>query len=65
MEFNPVKDDRPTLAEVGIDKNLAHEARTLAKIPPQEFEQKIEDMKEHVGRYIGRFTSGAAAAPSG
>jgi hypothetical protein len=47
LQSNPPIDAPPTLSEVGIDKNLAHEARSLAKIPPQEFEQKIEDMKEH------------------
>jgi hypothetical protein len=29
---NPPEDDHPTLAESGIDKNLAHRARAAAKM---------------------------------
>jgi hypothetical protein len=34
-------DGPPTLADAGIDKNLAHRARKLAKLPPKEFERKL------------------------
>jgi hypothetical protein len=32
LEKNPVRDARPTLASQGIDKNLAHQARTLGAL---------------------------------
>jgi hypothetical protein len=39
---NPPKpDDRPTLASQEINKALAHEARTLAKMPEEKFEQDV------------------------
>lgn len=47
LEKNP-RDERPTLAEVGIDKNLADRARELAAIPRDEFEATIADWRELV-----------------
>ena len=41
-------DDKPTLAEAGIDKNLAHQSRTAAKPTDAEFEQKVEAEKEQI-----------------
>lgn len=38
---NPPKDDRPTLPSQGINKPLAHEARTLAKMPEEKFEEHV------------------------
>jgi hypothetical protein len=41
LSENPVR--KPiTLAEAGIDKNLAHRARGLAAMPEQEFEEAVE-----------------------
>jgi hypothetical protein len=39
LDKNPVKDDRPTLAAQGIDKNLAHQARTLGALSDETFER--------------------------
>ena len=36
----------PTLAEAGIDKNLAKKARSLVALPPEKFEEKIIHMRE-------------------
>lgn len=35
------QDAPPTLAEAGIDKNLAHRARTYAAVPEKQFEQLL------------------------
>lgn len=40
-ENAPPKYAPPTLAEAGIDKHLAARARTLAKVPTEEFEQQV------------------------
>src|ERR1017187_8959880 len=40
----------PTLADLGIDKHLADEARKLAKMPPAQFEKHA---KAHVGHATG------------
>jgi 16S rRNA G966 N2-methylase RsmD len=40
--------DRPTLESQGIDKNLAHEARTLGGMTEEEFEQQVEEAREYV-----------------
>jgi hypothetical protein len=48
---NPVDqhpDDRPTLAEAGIDKNLAHRARVAAAMPEPEFKEAVEAKREAV-----------------
>ena len=36
----------PTLAEAGIDKNLAHRARKLAKLTPKEFDKRVAEMRK-------------------
>lgn len=42
LESNPREtSDPPTLAEAGIDKNLAHRARTYAAVPEKQFEQLL------------------------
>jgi hypothetical protein len=42
LELNPRENsDPPTLAEAGIDKNLAHRARTYAAVPNDQFEQLL------------------------
>jgi hypothetical protein len=35
-----------TLAETGIDKNLAHRARNLAKLPQKEFDKRVAEMRK-------------------
>ncbi len=42
---DPVRDDRPTLAEAGIDKHLADRARKYAAIPEDEFESRISEWR--------------------
>ena len=37
----PVKDETPTLAEVGITKKQSHVAQKLAAIPKEEFQERI------------------------
>jgi hypothetical protein len=39
---NPVSPPKPTLAEAGIDKNLANRARSFAAMPEEEFQQAVE-----------------------
>lgn len=47
LEANPRENaDPPTLAEAGIDKNLAHRARTLAAVPEEKFEKLLADKRE-------------------
>ena len=42
LESNPREPtDPPTLAEAGIDKNLAHRARTYAAVPEEQFEELL------------------------
>jgi hypothetical protein len=42
LESNPRElADPPTLTEAGIDKNLAHRARTYAAVPKDQFEQLL------------------------
>jgi hypothetical protein len=38
----------PTLAEAGIDKNLAHRARSAAAVPAEKFEQVIKEGRERI-----------------
>jgi ParB family chromosome partitioning protein len=39
-------DDKPTLTEAGIDKNLADRARKLAKLDDDAFEDKVEQWRD-------------------
>jgi hypothetical protein len=45
-----------TLAEAGIDKNLAHAARQLAEIPEDDFEYTLTAWREHLSAENGRVT---------
>lgn len=45
-------DAPPTLAEAGIDKNLAHRARTLAAVPGEKFEKLLKDKRQRDNRRI-------------
>jgi N6-adenosine-specific RNA methylase IME4 len=44
--------EKPTLAEAGIDKNLAHEGRKLGALSDQEFEKAISTARDAVGSII-------------
>jgi phage N-6-adenine-methyltransferase len=42
------QDDKPTLAEAGIDKHLADRARKYAAVPAQEFEDILADRRDRI-----------------
>lgn len=46
----------PTLAEVGIDKNLADRARKLAAVPAAEFEGRVQQWRDEVREVSDRVT---------
>jgi len=52
LKNNPVLDTRPTLASQGIDKNLAHQARTLGALSDDQFEKVVADTRDAVSRAI-------------
>jgi hypothetical protein len=45
------------LKEAGIDKNLAHRARTLAAVPEAEFEAEVSGLKERIAKESKRVTT--------
>jgi hypothetical protein len=45
LSENP-RDERPTLDSQGIDKNLAHQARTLGDLPEEKFEERVAEARE-------------------
>lgn len=47
LKTNPVS-AAPTLAEAGIDKNLADRARKYAAVPAQEFEEILADRRDRI-----------------
>lgn len=49
-------DAAPTLAEVGIDKNLADRARKLAAIPETEFDGIVQDWRDRIEQENERVT---------
>jgi hypothetical protein len=57
MESIPAKDDRPTLAEAGIDKNLAISARKLAAVPKEKFESMVGEWRARVQEETQRVTT--------
>lgn len=46
-----------SLAEMGIDKNLAKQARSLAAVPEDEFENRLEEWRERVTEEGNRVTT--------
>jgi len=42
----PVKDDRPTLADVGIDKKLSSRSQAIASIPEEDFEETLAEHRQ-------------------
>tara|TARA_B000000460_G_scaffold248191_1_gene225060 strand:+ start:6692 stop:7513 length:822 start_codon:yes stop_codon:yes gene_type:complete len=61
LQHNPVA-PAPTLAEVGIDKNLADRARKYAAIPEDEFNGIVSDWKGRVEQENQRVTVNLLAA---
>jgi len=49
LRKNPVK---PTLADAGIDKNLAHEGRKLSALSDEQFEQKVAEARDATTRAV-------------
>jgi hypothetical protein len=45
-------DEKPTLAEAGIDKNLAQAARKLGRLSDEKFEETVADAREAVTRAV-------------
>lgn len=48
----PPKDDRPTLVEAGIDKNLAKRARKAARMTEKEFDADVQRRTEHAVKAV-------------
>jgi N6-adenosine-specific RNA methylase IME4 len=48
--------DRPTLAEAGIDKQLANRARQLAAVPVAKFENMLGEWRDRIGKETERVT---------
>lgn len=57
LEENP-RDDKPTPAEAGIDKNLGHRARKAEALPVKEFETHVEQARESILESDGRVNLG-------
>ncbi|CAN5689434.1 hypothetical protein BH10PSE6_BH10PSE6_48040 [soil metagenome] len=51
----------PTLSEAGIDKNLAHRARTYAAVPQETFEQLLTHKRQGENRRVVLDPDGQAA----
>ena len=49
----PISDKPPTLAEAGIDKNLAKRSRSYAAVPTEQFEQLLTDKRQSGNRRVG------------
>ena len=45
---NPPEKDVPTLAEAGIDKNLAKRARTFGGLSDEEFEEAVKENRARI-----------------
>lgn len=45
-------DEKPTLASQGIDKNLAHQARTLGALSDEQFEGKVAEARDAIGKVV-------------
>jgi len=51
LNQNPITKP-PSLTEAGIDKNLAHRARTYAAVPTERFEQLLTDKRQSENRRV-------------
>lgn len=56
LKTNPVEERPITLAEAGIDKNLANEARKLAAIPETEFDGIVTGWRDRIEQENARVT---------
>lgn len=50
-------DEKPTLADAGIDKNLADRARKMAAVPEEKFEAALGEWREKVQEETARVTA--------
>src|SRR6516164_3355671 len=48
----PLTNPLPTLAEAGIDKNLATEMRKLGAMSDEEFDEKIQETRDKINRVV-------------
>lgn len=62
LDENPISEKAPTLAEAGIDKNLADRARKFAAIPEREFNDIVDDWRGRVAEEYERVTVNLLAA---
>jgi N6-adenosine-specific RNA methylase IME4 len=53
-------DDKPTLAEAGIDKNLAQQARVLGAMDDEAFESKVAEARTSVSQAYRRVVNAVA-----
>jgi hypothetical protein len=52
VKNTPPNNDVPTLAEAGIDKNLAKNARRLGALTDEQFEAAVTVARDNVGRVV-------------
>lgn len=57
LGLNSTQVEKPTLADAGIDKNLADRARKYAAVPEQEFEEILADRRERIETENKRVTA--------
>lgn len=62
LKTNPVS-RLPTLDEAGIDKNLAHTARTLASVPEKQFEAAFTGEGPTIAELVGKSKPQSAPQP--
>ena len=55
-EAEPPKDERPTLADAGIDKKLSARAQKLAAVPETKFDQMVCEWRDRVASETERVT---------
>lgn len=56
-EKEPPRDERPTLADAGIDKKLSSRAQKLAALPTDEFESRIGTWRSEIEQENERITT--------
>src|SRR6266705_792552 len=52
--YSEQRDERPTLAEAGIDRKLSSRAQRVAALPPEKFEYLLEQHGEEMRSGAGR-----------
>lgn len=63
--FKTPRDLRPTLASQGIDKNLAKQARRLAALPEEKFQEAISNARDATQRVLSSVVKVIEAGDSG